>query len=83
MNSYFLILDIVNKFPDTTDFYKQYNINDGTAFINGNLALISNEEINNNFSKDLSKYAASVTDYKFENAVDIINKMDAARLKTT
>jgi len=80
VNSYFLILDIVNKFPVTSDFYKQYNIANGSAYLNGNLALISEEEINNNFSQDLSRYAA-VADYKFENAVDIINKMSSSNLQ--
>ena len=81
VNGYFLILDIVNKFPVASDFYKQYNVADGTAYLNGTLPSITNEEINNNFSEDMSKYAASVTDFKFENALDIIKKMDAAGLK--
>ena len=81
VNSYFLILDIVNKFPVTSDFYKQYNVTNGTAYLKGSLSLLSNEEINNNFSKDLAKYAGAVTDYKFENAVDIINKMNSGGLK--
>lgn len=81
VNSYFLIIDIVNKFPAAGDFNKQYNVTSGTAYLNGSLALISDEEINNNFSEDLSKYSALVTDYKFENAVDIISKMNAAELK--
>ena len=81
VNSYFLILDIVNKFSATSDFYKQYNVATGSAYLNGSLALISDEEINNKFSEDLSKYSTSVTDYKFENAADIISKMNAAGLK--
>ena len=81
VNSYFLIIDIVNKFSDTSAFYKQYNVTNGTAYNNGNLPLITDEEINNNFSADIFKYAGAVTDYKFENAVDIIKKMDAAGLK--
>lgn len=80
VNSYFLILDIVNKFPVASDFYKQYNVANGSAYLNGDLALISNEEINNNFSEDLSRYT-SVSDYKFENAVDIISKMNSSGLK--
>lgn len=81
VNGYFLILDIVNKFPATSEFYKQYNIVDGTAYLNGNLSPITNEEINNYFLEDVSKYAALVTDFKFENAPDIIKKMAAAGLK--
>jgi hypothetical protein len=81
VNSYFLILDIVNKFPAASEFYKQYNVTNGTAYQNGNLKLITNEEVDNDFINDFSKYAASVTDYKFENAIDIVKKMDASGLK--
>ena len=81
VNSYFLILDLVNKFPAAGDFYKLYNITDGSAYLNGSLPSITNNEISNNFSEDIAKYAASVTDFKFENAQDIINKMSAAGLK--
>jgi hypothetical protein len=81
VNCYFLILDIVNKYSVTTDFYKRYNINNGTAYLNGNLPAITDEEINRNFEEDKSKYASSVTDYKFLNAIDIVNKMDASALK--
>ncbi len=81
VNSYFLIYDIVNKYPDTSAFYKSYNTINGSAYRNGNLTLISNEQINNNFSEDLVKYASSVTDFKFDNAVDIINKLTVAGLK--
>lgn len=81
VNSYFLILDIVNKFPVAGEFYKQYNVSNGAAYQNGSLALISDEEINNNFYNDVAAYATAVTDYKFENAVDIVGKMKAAGLK--
>jgi hypothetical protein len=81
VNSYFLIVDIVNKFPVTSDFYKLYNVTNGTAYLNGKLSLITNEEIDNNFYKDVATYAAAVSDYKFENPVDIINKMKSAGLK--
>jgi hypothetical protein len=81
VNSYFLILDIVNKFPVESSFYKEYNVTDGKAYLNGSLPSITDEEINNFFSEDVTKYAASVTDFKFEKALDIITKMKAAGLK--
>ncbi|HUS00354.1 MAG TPA: T9SS type A sorting domain-containing protein [Chitinophagaceae bacterium] len=80
VNSFFLILDIVRKFPVTSEFYKQYNVYEGSAYLNGSLPLITDEEINKNFSNDLLQYN-SVTDYKFDNAVDIINKMKTEGLK--
>ncbi len=81
VNSYFLILDIVNKFPVASNFYKEYNVTNGKAYLNGSLPSITDEEINNIFLEDVSKYAASVTDFKFEKALDIIGKMKAAGLK--
>lgn len=80
VNSYFLILDIARKFPVASEFYKLYNVNNGTAYLNGALALLSDKEINTNFSQDLVQYAA-ITDYKFDKAVDIIHKMKTAGLK--
>lgn len=81
VNSYFLIMEIVNKYSSTSEFYKKYNVNTGTAYLNGSLSLITDEEINNNFYDDVKKYADAVSEYKFENAADIINKLDAAGLK--
>jgi hypothetical protein len=81
VNGYFLILDMVNKFPGNAEFFRQYNVNDGTAYVNGTLPSITDQEIDNNFSEDMAKYAPSVTDFKFENAIDIIKKMNGAGLK--
>lgn len=81
VNGYFLILNIVHRYADTSAFYKEYNVDNGTAYLNGNLLSITNEEINKNFLEDVSKYAAAVTDFKFEDGVTIIKKMNAAGLK--
>ncbi|MDB5223536.1 MAG: hypothetical protein JWN83_2203 [Chitinophagaceae bacterium] len=80
VNSYYLIQNIVYGFPAESDFYKSYNVYTGTAYLDGNLPLITDEEINKNFSSDLLQNA-SVSDYKFDNAIDIIKKMKDAGLK--
>ena len=81
VNSYFLLFDIVNKYPKEHAVYTQYNVIDGTAYHNGNVALINDDEINKNFTKDLLNYGNLITNYKFENASTIISKMKEEGLK--
>jgi hypothetical protein len=81
VNSYFLILDLVNKFPSNGEFYKKYNVTNGTAYLDGMLPMITEDEINSNFTSDLLQYGNIVPEYKFENVVDIISKMSSAGLK--
>ena len=56
VNSYYIIATIANRYARTSQFYIRYNNADGTAYQNGNLPLISDEEIDLNFLQDLSKY---------------------------
>ena len=79
VNSYFLIQNIVNKYDVADDINIKYNTANGTAYLNGNLSLITNTEIDNNFSNDVSQYGF-ITNYKFENAA-ILSKMKQASLK--
>ena len=81
VNSYYLILDLVRKYPLSSLVYEQFNVLSGTAYQQGNLSLITNSEIDKNFTEDLLKYQDLVTDYKFENAKDIISKMATKGLK--
>ena len=81
VNSYFLILDMVNKYPVTNTIYKEYNIANGTAYNNGNLSLITDQEIDKNFSDDVIKYTLLISDYNFQSASVIIAKMNDNGLK--
>lgn len=65
VNSYFLILDMVSRFPSTDIFYQQYNITNGTAYQNGNLAALTDEEITANFNNDLALPENSISSYSF------------------
>jgi len=80
VNSYYLISSIVSKYPATSDFYKQYNIFNGTAYQNGNLGLITGEEIDNNFSEDVSKYSNQIENFKLEDATDIKTRFAPANI---
>jgi hypothetical protein len=66
VNSYFLIINITSKYSTTSNFYQQYNCNNGSAYQNGNLPLITSTEIDNNFLNDKAVYGNEVKDYKFE-----------------
>lgn len=71
VNSYFLIMDIVRLYPAGSDFHKQYNIANGTAYLNGQLPLITAQEIETNFIADLAGNAKLVNNYSFNDALSI------------
>lgn len=77
VNSYFLIIDIVNRFPAASSFYSTYNVFTGTAYLYGNLPLISNEEIDADYLSDLSEKAGSIPAYDIKDPVFIAGKMAA------
>lgn len=71
VNSYFLITDIVNRCEAVNGFFEKYNTTNGTAYKNGNLSLITEQEIENDFNSDVKKQSAIVQQYNFEDAVNI------------
>lgn len=81
VNSYFLILDMVNHYGAGSDFYQQYNVGNGSAYQNGNLALLNNTEIDNNFQQDLAFYSNLVKDYNFTGTNNIKEQMSANGLQ--
>ncbi|MGF2413664.1 MAG: DUF4838 domain-containing protein, partial [Ferruginibacter sp.] len=80
LNSYYLISSIVSKYAATSDFYKQYNIINGIAYQNGNLPLITGEEIDSDFLQDVSKYSNQVDDFKLEDAKYIKSQFSTANI---
>jgi hypothetical protein len=85
VNSYFLITDITSRYAVTGNFYAQYNVTNGTAYQNGNLPLITPEEINNNFQQDISNQGHLVPEYKLETASSVkaqFNNGNLSPLKT-
>ena len=68
VNSYYLITSITRKYPAGSSFYLAYNPVNGTAYQNGNMALISSTEIENDFQADKTRYNGLIRDYKFESA---------------
>jgi Secretion system C-terminal sorting domain len=82
VNSYFLIATIISKYPSTGSFYQQYNHMTGTAYQNGNLALLTSAEIDNNFQNDKARYGNIISDkdFKFETASTIKDQFNVAGL---
>jgi hypothetical protein len=81
VNSYYLISAISANFAAGSNFYQQYNIVNGTAYLNGNLPLITASEIDNDFKNDLSKFGNIINKFKFETTDAIIDRFDAAGLR--
>jgi hypothetical protein len=80
VNSYFLITDICARYGVSSDFYRQYNSTNGSAYLNGNLSLISADEIENNFEKDLVNNDL-IDQYSFESANTIIDNFLSQKLE--
>ena len=80
VNSYYLINDIVNKYQPTDSIYIRYNTSNGTAYQNGKLPLITNEEISTSFAKDLQKEQAFINQFSFEDVATIKADFDKSNL---
>ncbi len=79
-NSYYLIATIVSRYAATTDFYAKYNVTSGTAYLNGNLPLITEAEVDNNFLEDVSKYGNQIELFKLEEADYIKTQFKTANI---
>ena len=80
VNSYFLITDITSRYAVSDNFYKQYNVANGTAYLGGNLPLISSPEIDNNFQQDLARQSQLVENYQLETATFIKQQFTSGAL---
>lgn len=81
VNSYYLISTISRSYAATSSFYQQYNVANGTAYLNGNLPLITAAEIENDFRSDLAKFSSIINKYKFESTDAVAGRLDAAGLR--
>ncbi len=76
VNSYYLIHVFASRYPTTSNFYLQYNNINGLAYQNGNLPLITANEIDNNFKNDVLRYSNQIEGYKFETTSFIKNQFE-------
>jgi hypothetical protein len=82
VNSYYLISTITSSYAATSNFYLQYNVVNGSAYLNGNLALVTAAEVENDFKNDILKFSNTINKYQFENTDAIAARFDAANLTT-
>ncbi|MEP6675673.1 MAG: T9SS type A sorting domain-containing protein [Ferruginibacter sp.] len=80
VNSYFLIADITSRYAVTDNFYTLYNVNNGSAYQNGNLSLITSAEIENNFTADINTTGNLIPQYKLVDAGTIKTQLKANNL---
>ncbi|MFT3681996.1 MAG: T9SS type A sorting domain-containing protein [Ferruginibacter sp.] len=64
VNSYFLITDIVNRCSQVNGFFEKFNTATGAAYKNGDLSLLTAEEIETNYNAGIQNH--SVQQYNFE-----------------
>jgi hypothetical protein len=75
VNSYYLITGIANQFGAGSNFYASYNVQNGTAYQNGNLPLITPAEIEADYQRDLSFVATSIPQYKLQTDKEVSSKI--------
>lgn len=80
VNSYFLITNIVSRYPLTDDFYSRYNTVNGTAYQNGTLPLVTAEEIDSTFLQDFARYGNGIDQYQLKDAGYIQEQFAKAKL---
>ena len=80
VNSYYLISTITRSYESSGNFYQQYNVVNGTAYLNGNLPLITAAQVENDFKTDFSKFSNVINRYKFETTDVIADRFNAAGL---
>ncbi len=80
VNSYFLIADITSRYAVTDNFYHQYNVGNGSAYLNGYLPLMTAEEIDNDFQRDISNKGHLVAEYNLESAAMIKEQFTGGNL---
>jgi len=81
VNSYYLISNFVSAYAANSSFYQQFNISNGTAYQEGNLPLITDTEIENDFIRDVARFSSGISQYKFESTAVIAGRIDAAGLQ--
>jgi hypothetical protein len=80
VNSYYIIGSLAYNYGTTSDFYAKYNVINGSAYQNGNLPLITNAEIDNNFLQDVALYSSKLEQFKMEDAATIKNQFKVANI---
>jgi hypothetical protein len=80
VNSYYLITGIVNQFGAGSNFYTSFNVQNGTAYQNGALPLITPAEIEADYQHDISIVALVIPRYRLQTEQEVSSKIPGANL---
>ncbi|MEP7163452.1 MAG: DUF4838 domain-containing protein [Ferruginibacter sp.] len=80
VNSYFIITDIVSRFATNDPFYIAYNVNNGTAYHDGSLPLITNEEIDSDYAHDYNSSTSLISTYRLLDAGLVTSKINSSNI---
>ncbi len=83
VNSYYLVAIIANRYHVTSSFYLQYNNANGSAYLNGNLPLLSAGEIDNVFLQDINNYSNHVEQFNLLSAAACKSSFSSAGITPT
>jgi hypothetical protein len=78
VNSYYLITSLISRFKSDNAFISMYNVKTGTAYQNGNLSLITPEQIEQDYQQDISKYINLVSEYNIQSESFVAAKIAAS-----
>ncbi len=77
VNSYYLISLVTAKYGSSSPFFKAYNVQTGTAYLDGNVNLITSQEIEANFQDDLDELIDLIPVYKLQTDKEVSAKLSS------
>ncbi len=75
VNSYYLITGIAARYGSGSSFFAGYNVQTGTAYQDGNLALISTAEIEANYQEDINRFSGLIPAYELQTDKKLAGKI--------
>lgn len=81
VNSYFLIQDILYKYPVGSAIWQEYDLQYGTAYQSLLQSKITDTDIENNFNNDLGNYRHLMQAYKFSSVNEVLQEMKRCNIE--
>ncbi len=75
VNSYYLITGIAARYGTASSFFAEYNVQTGTAYQDGNLALVSTAEIEANYQDDIYNLSGLIPAYALQTDKKLAGKI--------
>jgi hypothetical protein len=81
VNSYYLIQDVLFKYPQDHQIWRKFNTQTGSVYLNGGVQEITSAEIEQLFSGGYELYSPLVQSYKINSAHEIINRLNTSNIQ--